>query len=146
MVRVRGHWRRTRSGMTWVRAHTRGRPVTAGVGFGLGIAALIAGGVLLWPKTSGQVEVATQSQATATRAPLTASHAQLVQMLRTARQRMGLTVEQAAGRAGMTPAEIIDIESGLTVPTGQDISVLAQVYTLSPDEWTTAVILQSSIT
>ncbi|WP_090931777.1 helix-turn-helix domain-containing protein [Nonomuraea jiangxiensis] len=143
MTHVRGHWRRNANGtLSWVRAHYRGTAVAGGAG-GL---VLLAIGLFLWGAISNSVSSdAQQPQATVTRSPVSPAHAQLMEALRVARHHSGLSLEDAGRRAGVSAKEVSDIETGLLVPTPEDITGLSNAYQLSPDEWTNLVVLQSSV-
>ncbi|MGW6505103.1 helix-turn-helix domain-containing protein [Nonomuraea angiospora] len=143
MTHVRGHWRRNANGtLSWVRAHYRGAVAAGGAG---GIVLLVIG-LFLWGAASNSVNSSVQqSQATVTRSPLSPAHAQLVQALRAARQRSGLSLEDAGRRAGMSAQEVSDIETGLLIPAPEDITSLSNAYRIPVDEWTNLVMLQSSV-
>ncbi|MFG1681202.1 helix-turn-helix domain-containing protein [Nonomuraea sp. NPDC049269] len=142
MTQVRGHWRRNANGtLSWVRAHSRGAAAAGGAG---GILLVI--GLFVWGGISNSASNdVRQPQVTVTRSPLSPAHAQLVEALRAARQRSGLSLEGAGRRAGVSAKEVSDIETGLLVPTPDDVTGLSNAYQLSPDEWTSLVILQSSV-
>ncbi|MFI6323777.1 helix-turn-helix domain-containing protein [Nonomuraea sp. NPDC050556] len=65
--------------------------------------------------------------------------------LRDARQKIGFSLDEAGERAGMSPGEIANLESGLIAPTKADVGALSRAYQLSPDEWTNLAILQAAV-
>ena len=54
--------------------------------------------------------------------------------LRSARERLNLTVEQAAQRIGVRPKVLLEWEEGADEPVGFDLIRMAEVYECSPDE------------
>lgn len=127
-----------------MREHHRRNPrVVVGVGGVLGAIVLTIAIASLWP--TPPEPVAHQSGGVVTRVPSSPQHAQLAQALRAARQRIGLSLDEAGERAGMQPAEISNLESGIIIPTSTDIATLSRVYQLSRDEWTNLVILASNL-
>ncbi|MEV4473350.1 helix-turn-helix transcriptional regulator [Nonomuraea sp. NPDC049504] len=65
--------------------------------------------------------------------------------LRAARERSGLSLEEAGSRAGLSAQKVSDIETGLLVPTPEDVTSLSNAYGVPPDEWTNLVMLQSEL-
>lgn len=140
MVRVRGHWRRKRSGgYTWVRPHIRRYPATVAAAGGGGIVvililvAVIAYGCI--PDMSGGAGNGTsrEGDALAVPVPTPPTIAELAQELSDAREAAGLSESDAARQAGIPVARLREIESGAVSPTDVEVFRLCQAYRLPPE-------------
>jgi hypothetical protein len=126
------------------------RGATYAAAGGGGIILVVIGAIFLVglmsasPPTQG-VSASDPPRVTGTLTALSGPQAQLVHLLREARERIGLSVNEAGRRAEIPASRISEIEQGLTVPTAREVDVLSGVYQLSPDEWTSLVRIQSTI-
>ncbi|NUW44962.1 helix-turn-helix domain-containing protein [Nonomuraea rhodomycinica] len=153
-VKVRGHWRRLGDGRSvWVRPHVR-RAVATGGGLGLiaiivvvvAVAFLSGLGTPDDPLTSPSPEPPQAAAAgPGTAPPLTGPRAALADTLRRAREGKSFTVEEAGRRAGVAAPDLTGFERGLSLPTTQELDVLARVYGLSRGDWENLVILRSQL-
>ncbi|WP_344579871.1 helix-turn-helix transcriptional regulator [Nonomuraea roseoviolacea] len=152
MVRVRGHWRRLGDGrLVWIRPHVRGA-VAKGGGIGVAIIlVVVAVAFLRGLGTPDDDPIASPSPhpppaaAAGSAPPVNGPRAALAETLRQAREGKGFTVEEAGRRAGVAPPDLTGFERGLSLPTTQELDVLAHVYGLSRGDWDNLIILRSQL-
>ncbi|MFI7438706.1 helix-turn-helix domain-containing protein [Nonomuraea indica] len=142
MVDVRGHWRKTKKGWTWVREHTRQAPRTAKTGAGVGVLIVMAA-LFIGPNIHASDP--TQVGATSAPTPPITAHATLAQALSEARQHAGFSIVGASQQAGISSSRISEIERGLVKPTADEIDVLSRTYRLTIDEWAHMVTLLEKV-
>ncbi|MER6581066.1 helix-turn-helix transcriptional regulator [Nonomuraea sp. NPDC001023] len=109
---------------------------------------LLSGGVAAFLNSSPVASETSKKSQSATPRPSklpVGPEGRLAAQLRDAREKIGLSQNEAGAQAGIAQATINDFERALAVPSAQSLEALSSVYKLSFDEWTRLEITRSEI-